>query len=57
MKYRTEWLFAGFIMFWFISITAIINNHPIRNQDILLFLPFLIWGICSLLDYIKYKYG
>ncbi len=52
MKYKTEWLFVGFAMSWFISVTAIINGHPIINKDIFMVLPFLMWGIMSLLDYI-----
>ena len=55
MKYKTEWLFVGFAMSWFISVTAIINNHPIKNVDIYMVLPFLMWGVCSLMDYISQK--
>ena len=55
MKYKTEGLFMGFAMSWFISVTAIINNHPIKNVDIYMVFPFLMWGIWSLMDHITQK--
>ncbi len=55
IKYKLDYLFVGFIMYWVIDLISFFSGEDVNNKILHIILPFTIWGVMSLLDYTSVK--